>query len=147
MAIPSTLDEFRAYVEKFEARCHDVVSLHGGRIIKSLGDSVLFVSDDAVRALDIADGIIQVIGRDARMPDVRVGLASGGVVMRMGDVFGRTVNLASRLTALANPGTVMVDSDTAKALEGHPDFALDVERTRAVRGMGLVRPGVVRRTR
>ncbi|HEY9564213.1 MAG TPA: adenylate cyclase regulatory domain-containing protein, partial [Nocardioides sp.] len=55
-------------VEVFESRCHDVVSAHRGRVIKSLGDSVLFISDDAVRALDIADGIIQVIGRDARMP-------------------------------------------------------------------------------
>jgi len=65
----------------------------------------------------------------------------------MGDVFGRTVNLASRLTALAAPGTVLVDAETAGALEGDESFALDVERTRAVRGIGLVRPGVVRRPR
>ena len=46
-------------------------------------------------------GIIQVIGRDPRMPDVRVGLATGSVVMRLGDVFGPPVNLAARLTAVA----------------------------------------------
>jgi adenylate cyclase len=65
----------------------------------------------------------------------------------MGDVFGTTVNLASRLTALAAPGTVLVDRDTADALEGAEGVALDVGRTRAVRGLGLVRPGVVRRAR
>jgi hypothetical protein len=42
---------------------------------------------------------------------------------------------------------VLVDADTAAALDGHPAVSLDVQRTRAVRGMGLVRPGVVRRTR
>ena len=63
----------------------------------------------------------------------------------MGDVFGRTVNLASRLTALAAPGSVLVDSETATALQASEDFALDLLRTRAVRGLGLVRPGVVRR--
>jgi adenylate cyclase len=76
---------------------------------------------------------------------VRVGIATGTVLTRMGDVFGRTVNLASRLTALAQPGTVLVDRRTADAVERSGDFDLDVERTRAVRGMGLVRPGVVRR--
>ncbi len=44
---------------------------HRGRIIKSIGDSVLFVNDDPVRALETAEGIIDVIGRDSRMPDVR----------------------------------------------------------------------------
>jgi len=62
-------------------------------------------------------------------------------------VFGRTVNLASRLTALAAPGTVLVDSGTAEALVGSEKFSFHLEPTRAVRGLGLVRPGTVRRTR
>ena len=53
---------------------------------------------------------------DPVLPDVRVGIATGTVLTRMGDVFGSTVNLASRLTALAAPGTVLVDRDTADAL-------------------------------
>ena len=48
-----------------------------GRVIKSLGDSVLFVNEDPIRAYDIAEGIITVIGRDPRMPDVRVGPGHG----------------------------------------------------------------------
>jgi adenylate cyclase len=75
-------------VELFESRCLDVVASQHGRVIKSIGDSVLFVNDDPVRAYDTAEGIINVVGRDARMPDVRLGLASGSVVMRLGDVFG-----------------------------------------------------------
>jgi adenylate cyclase len=83
---------------------------------------------------------------DPELPDVRVGIATGPVLYRMGDVFGRTVNLASRLTALAAPGTVLVDATTATALAGLDDVVAEPEKTRAVRGVGLVRPEVVRRT-
>ncbi|HWJ12009.1 MAG TPA: adenylate/guanylate cyclase domain-containing protein, partial [Nocardioides sp.] len=88
-------------VEIFEARCGDVITREQGRLIKSMGDAVLFVNDDPLAAFSTAEGIINVIGRDPRMPDVRVGLATGGVVLRLGDVFGPPVNLAARLTQVA----------------------------------------------
>lgn len=131
-------------VEVFEARCHDVVSNAGGRVIKSIGDSVLFVSDNAERALEICEGIITVIGRDPRMPDVRLGLASGSVVTRMGDVFGPAVNLAARMTAVARRNRIIVDHATADLLpEGQ--FDTRVLPARPVRGFGLVEPVAVRR--
>lgn len=132
-------------VEIFESRCSDVVAAHGGRVIKSLGDSVLFVVDDPVRAVQISEGIIGVIGRDTRMPDVRVGLASGSVVMRLGDVFGPPVNMAARLTAVARRNRVIVDEATAALL---PTDEFDTRRlpARPVRGFGLVEPISVRRT-
>ena len=131
-------------VEIFEARCHDVVSRLGGRVIKSIGDSVLFVSDSAERAFEIAEGIIQVIGRDPRMPDVRLGLASGSVVTRMGDVFGPPVNLASRMTAVARRNRIIVDAATAELL---PESQFETRRlpARPVRGFGVVEPLAVRR--
>jgi adenylate cyclase len=131
-------------VELFESRCHDVVSSHHGRVIKSLGDSVLFVVEEAVHALEIAEGIITVIGRDARMPDVRVGLASGSVVMRLGDVYGPPVNMAARLTAVARRNRVIIDDATAELL---PEKDFEVRRlpARPVRGFGLVEPIAVRR--
>src|SRR5262245_3225746 len=94
-ALSNQLSEERIgdLVELFEARCADVVAARRGRIIKSIGDSVLFVHEDPTAAYEIAEGIIAVIGRDSRMPDVRVGLASGLVVLRLGDVFGPPVNM------------------------------------------------------
>ncbi|WP_426244800.1 adenylate/guanylate cyclase domain-containing protein [Nocardioides sp. LHG3406-4] len=131
-------------VEVFESRCADVISAQGGRVIKSIGDSVLFVSDDAERAVSIAEGIINVIGRDSRMPDVRLGLASGSVVMRMGDVFGPPVNMAARLTAVARRNRLIIDEATADLL---PSDVFDTRRlpARPVRGFGLVEPVAVRR--
>ena len=131
-------------VELFESRCADVVTTQGGRVIKSIGDSVLFVSDDPVRAYDIAEGIINVVGRDSRMPDVRLGLASGSVVMRLGDVFGPPVNLAARLTAVARRNRIIIDAATAELLP-EADFETRPMPARPVRGFGLVEPVTVRR--
>ena len=131
-------------VELFESRCADVVAAKRGRVIKSIGDSVLFVNDDPIRAYDTAEGIINVIGRDPRMPDVRVGLASGSVVLRMGDVFGPPVNMASRMTAVARRNRIIVDAETAGLLPTD-QFESRLLPTRPVRGFGPVEPVAVRR--
>lgn len=137
-------DKVGDLVELFESRCADVIATHRGRVIKSLGDSVLFVSPDAISAYDTAEGIINVVGRDSRMPDVRLGLASGSVVMRLGDVFGPPVNLAARLTAVARRNRIIIDAATAALL---PVDQFETRRlpARPVRGFGLVEPVAVRR--
>lgn len=131
-------------VEVFESRCSDVVARNNGRVIKSIGDSVLFVNDDPIRAYDTAEGIIAVIGRDKRMPDVRVGLASGSVVLRMGDVFGPPVNMAARLTQVARRNRIIIDAATARLL---PEDQFETRRlpARPMRGFGILEPVAVRR--
>jgi adenylate cyclase len=137
-------DRIGDLVEIFESRCADVVAGRRGRVIKSIGDSVLFVNTDPIRAYDTAEGIINVIGRDVRMPDVRLGLASGSVVMRMGDVFGPPVNMAARLTAVARRNRIIIDAAMAELL---PQDQFETRRlpARPVRGFGLVEPVAVRR--
>jgi adenylate cyclase len=132
-------------VELFESRCADVVAAQRGRVIKSIGDSVLFVNDDPERAYDTAEGIINVIGRDSRMPDIRLGLASGAVVMRLGDVFGPPVNLAARLTAVARRNRIIIDAATAARLPAD-QFETRPLPARPVRGFGIVEPVAVRRS-
>ena len=92
----------------------------------------------------VAEGIINVIGRDARLPDVRVGLASGAVIQRLGDVFGPPVNLAARLTAVARRNRLIIDQATADLLP-EEDFETRRLPARPVRGFGLVEPVAVRR--
>jgi len=137
-------DRIGDLVEVFESRCADVVAGQRGRVIKSIGDSVLFVNDDPIAGYDTAEGIINVIGRDPRMPDVRVGLASGPVLMRLGDVFGPPVNMAARLTAVARRNRIIIDAATAEML---PEDQFETRRLpgRPVRGFGIVEPVAVRR--
>jgi len=145
-ALTNRLDHARIgdLVEIFESRCADVVAGQRGRVIKSLGDAVLFVNEDPIRAYDTAEGIIAVIGRDQRMPDVRVGLSTGSVVTRLGDVFGPPVNLAARLTAVARRNRIIVDSSTAERLP-QDQFEARALPARPVRGFGVVEPVAVRR--
>jgi adenylate cyclase len=131
-------------VEIFEARCGDVVAAHEGRMIKTLGDSVLFLAGTPEQAMDIASGLIDVIGGDARLPDIRIGLATGLVVTRLGDVFGPPVNLAARLTALARRNRVLADEVTVAALDPL-DYETRRMTARPVRGFGLLEPVAVRR--
>ncbi|WP_300682172.1 adenylate/guanylate cyclase domain-containing protein [Nocardioides sp.] len=145
-ALSNTLSEEKIgdLVELFESRCADVVALQKGRVIKSLGDSVLFINEDPIRALDTGEGIINVIGRDPRMPDVRVGIATGSVVLRMGDVFGPPVNMAARLTAVARRNRIIIDEATAGQL---PPDLFETRRlpARPVRGFGVLEPVAVMR--
>lgn len=137
-------DHLGDMVEIFESRCADVVAGHHGRVIKTLGDSVLFVSEDPERALDIALDIITVIGHDTRLPDVRLGLATGSVVMRLGDVFGMPVNLAARLTGVARRNRVIIDRTTADRLPAE-EFETRALPARPIRGFGVLEPVAVRR--
>jgi adenylate cyclase len=139
-----TQEKIGDLVEIFESRCADVIAVQQGRVIKSLGDSVLFVNDDPIRAYDTAEGIINVIGRDPRMPDVRLGLATGSVVTRLGDVFGPPVNMAARLTAVARRNRIIIDEAMAAVL---PPEQFETRRlpARPVRGFGIVEPVAVRR--
>ena len=147
-ALTNELDEDQIgdLVEIFESRCGDVVADRHGRVVKTLGDSVLFLADSAEEGIDIALDIIAVIGRDERLPDVRLGLATGPVVLRMGDVYGPSVNLAARLTTVARRNRVIIDEHTAELL---PPLEFETRRlpARPVRGFGDIEPVTVRRTR
>jgi adenylate cyclase len=111
--------ELVAWLEYFEAECSGLVVDHGGRVIKNIGDEVLFVAEDVAQAADAAL-IMTARGSDPddEFPEVRAGLAYGDVVSRLGDVFGPTVNVASRLTSVARPGSVLIDRGAHDALTG-----------------------------
>jgi adenylate cyclase len=127
-------------VQRFEALASDIVTAHGGRVIKTVGDEVLFVTIGAAPAGAIALDLVQAMSDDDFLPDIRVGMAFGQVVSRLGDVFGTTVNRASRLTAVAQPGTVLVDDALAASLASLSGFEMTALPRRTLRGIGPVTP-------
>ncbi|MFE4688855.1 adenylate/guanylate cyclase domain-containing protein [Streptomyces sp. NPDC056749] len=125
-------EELGELVEAFETTSADLVAAHGGRLIKTLGDEVLFAADDAGTAGEIALRLVEAMSQDTTMPALRVGIAFGTVTTRMGDVFGTTVNLASRLTSIAPKDAVLVDGAFAAELIRHGDApASEAEETAA----------------
>ena len=137
--------ELAAMVQRFEVLTSDIVASHGGRVVKTVGDEVLFAATPGPPAAAIALDIADTLSVDDMLPDVRVGMATGPVVGRLGDVFGTTVNRASRLTALAQPGTVLVDVATVHSLAGLPQVQVHQLRGRTLRGLGHVVPWLLRR--
>lgn len=138
-------EQLAAVLERFERETALRVGQLGGRVVKTLGDEVMFVVESPGSAAKIALGCVEAHAEDALLPDVRVGLAHGGVVLRLGDVFGPPANLASRLTSEARPGTVLVDLEVYAVLEDDPAWQLKPIPARSVRGYPTLRPHVLRR--
>ncbi|MEV4256780.1 adenylate/guanylate cyclase domain-containing protein [Spirillospora sp. NPDC049652] len=139
--------ELARVVEWFEETAADIIAGCGGRLVKTLGDEVLFCGDSPETVAEIALSVAAAIQDETEIPDVRVGVAHGPVLPLMGDVFGTTVNLAARLTALARPGTVVIDESLAEALTGNDDYTITGMVRRPVQGLGIIQPYVLRRAK
>ncbi|WP_182525202.1 adenylate/guanylate cyclase domain-containing protein [Nocardioides dongkuii] len=150
--------ELVGWIERFEDATTGVVADHGGRVIKNIGDEVLFVADDPLAAAEIALAMTaRGADPDDEFPQVRAGLAYGEVVSRLGDVFGEVVNIASRLTSVARPCSVLVDRGAYEALSGlvesdeatdsdTPSYSFRRLRRTSVKGYARLRPWVLRRS-
>ena len=142
--------ELTALLEDFHALATDVVATCGGRVVKTVGDEVLFSVDEPIDGAEIALRLIERLDVSpsplTTSPRLRVGVANGEVVTRFGDVYGEAVNIAARLTANARPGRVLVDRNLAAALDGDDRFRLDSRRPLAVRGYRHLQQWELRRT-
>ncbi len=83
------------------------------RLVKTIGDAVLLVSPDVDALIDAALSLVEAAEEEhMTLPQLRAGIARGAALHRAGDWYGRPVNLASRLTAIARPGSVLCDQAT-----------------------------------
>lgn len=99
-------------IEHFEERAHDVVTTRGGRLVKLIGDEVMFVTVKATAACDTALALCEEFASDPAVTP-RGALATGELVIRGGDYYGPIVNLASRLAELAVPRELLVTAAVA----------------------------------
>lgn len=108
-----------------------IAAAHDGRVVKQLGDGVMLAFARVDRAVDAALALRASVG-GADLPPLHIGVSAGPLIERDGDYFGRTVNLASRISGVAGPGEILADATTA-------DAARDVEVTalgeRPLRGL------------
>ena len=130
--------ELAGVVERFERLAYDVVTAQGGRVVKMIGDEVLFVADDVPTGARIALAVSEAYRDDPALSDVRVGLAAGQVLEREGDVYGPVVNLASRIVAVAFPGSVVVSAEVASSLAEDPSLAIRSIRSQPLKDIGRV---------
>ncbi len=107
------------------------VTARNGRVVKLMGDGMLVEFSSAVDALACAVAIQRGMAeRNAPVPadrriELRIGINVGDVIVEGDDIFGDGVNVAARLQALAEPGTIYVSSDVQRYVGGRLDVPLE----------------------
>ncbi|BBY05124.1 adenylate/guanylate cyclase domain-containing protein [Mycobacterium noviomagense] len=105
------------------------------RFIKTIGDAVMFVSPDPVPLLDAVLKLVEVTDTENEFPRLRAGVAAGSAVSRAGDWFGSPVNVASRVTGVARPGTVLAAESVREAVGDGPGFSWSFAGDRHLKGV------------
>lgn len=127
-------EDLERLANRLAEAAHDV-AVGPVRLIKTIGDAVMLVSTDAAALLDAALRLVAVTEIDEEFPRLRVGLATGPAVSRAGDWFGGSVNLASRVTGAARPGTVLVAESTRTAVGDGDRFSWSFAGARHLKGV------------
>ncbi len=102
-------------LDRFEATTGDVIVAAGANVVKRIGDAVMFVTNAPGIGCALAVGLLEACAA-AKLPKLRVGIAFGDVMVRQGDFYGPTVNLAARLVSSAEAGTALTDESMYERL-------------------------------
>lgn len=131
-------------VSRFDRHVYETITNSGARLRKQLGDGVMFDAPDAETAARAALALVLRCSEDPILGGARGGLAIGPTLEMEGDVYGETVNRASRLAGLAYPNTVVADQTLGDTMIGVPGFELKPLGRRWIRGLGRVDVTVIR---
>jgi adenylate cyclase len=108
-------DELGRLAVRLEALASDVVR-SPVRLVKTIGDAAMLASPEPQPLLDSTLSLLEAVDREGeQFPQLRAGVAFGPALSRAGDWFGRPVNLASRITAIARPGSVLAEREVREA--------------------------------
>jgi len=129
-------EELARVVARFEEVAYETVVSGGGRIVKTIGDAVMFVADAPEAAVGSALALVEAYNQDPLVPPARAGLAAGPVLAWEGDYFGRPVNLAARIVEAARARTVVTDAALHDALVGSTELEWSPLPPKRLKGCG-----------
>ena len=110
---PEELSQLAVRLEQLAAE----VSSPPVKLVKTIGDAAMLTSPEPAPLLDAALQLLEATDAEGEaLPQLRVGMAAGHALSRAGDWFGRPVNLASRITSAARPGSLLVAGDVRRSL-------------------------------
>jgi len=118
----------------FHRRVSELARELGCHVVKAIGDAVMVRSENGEAAVQLASRILG-LARAEALPPVRVGLDTGPAVERNGDWFGATVNTASRVTAAAGAGELLMTERTRNAAAGVAGLELIARGRHPLKGL------------
>jgi adenylate cyclase len=99
------------------------------RLVKLLGDAAMLVGPEPGPVVEAALELVEAAEAEGEdFPMLRAGVASGRALSRGGDWYGHPVNLASRITGIARPGSVLASGDVKDSLDGDYSWSFAGER-------------------
>ena len=127
--------ELHSIVDEFEGSAYDIVTSRRGRVVKLIGDEVMFVVLEPQDACEIALALVDRFAEEEARVTPRGGLAVGEILTRGGDYYGPVVNLASRIADLAVPNEILVTPELRERAEkGSTTLAFDAAGRRMLKG-------------
>ena len=127
-------DEIAAALSAFEQRATEVVADHGGRVVKTIGDEVMFVATTAFAAAEIALALVEFAAAHPALRGIRGGLAWGPLVRGYGDFYGPVVNIAARAAKEARPGEVLAELELIGQVQAATSLRIGVPKEHDLRG-------------
>ena len=103
-------------VWRYEKAMKSIIREHDGRIVKTIGDALMGDFDSAVNAVKAALEIQSLLKKEDIK--IRIGIHVGDVIHKGGDVFGDSVNIASRIESICGPGEIYVSEDVYNQVRG-----------------------------
>jgi adenylate cyclase len=108
-------DELGRLAVRLEALASEV-AVPPVRLIKTIGDAAMLTALEPEPLLDAALSLLDAAEAEAEdFPQLRAGIAIGPALSRAGDWFGRPVNLASRITQIARPGSLLAEREVRES--------------------------------
>lgn len=128
-------EQFGRITARFGELAADAAAAEGVRLVKLIGDAAMLAAPDPGTLLGTTLDLLDAVEEEGgSFPGLRGGVSFGHVLPRSGDLYGRTVNLASRITTIARPGSVLVADTVRDRLEG--EFRFSDAGHKTLKGIG-----------
>ena len=112
-----------AILKKYQDVLEELCSKHGGHVQKNYGDGSICLFESASECVKCAIALQQAFNTDPVVP-VRIGLHEGDVVFSRNDVFGDSINVASRIESMGVPGNILLSKSLARKVKNQEDVML-----------------------
>jgi adenylate cyclase len=140
LALFSTIAELQGdevafgLIDRTDSAIRELLVRHQGRLVKQIGDEFMLIFVDPVKAIRFASDLQLHLGQRELHVAARIGMHTGTVIYRLGDYYGRAVNVASRIASMAMPNSILVTEPMAQAASKE-GIGVEEIGVRSLRGM------------